>query len=590
MSDIGGTKRDDSDTDAKLGLTARATRPEIAQIATGLLIGLVLAAVGCLGYAWLRRTQIHPFVADGGDLTAMLVRTTIVVGLAVVLIVGYRTLVSRWLTGPRARYLPYTAGAVLLLAVAGALALRHGSTRDLVERAADAQVGLRSAPVTAIAQGAWILACLAVLVAAVLSAARPGSADSDAATRSGWVLTGAVAGIVVLVAAVVVIRIHSPLDSQTAGRIDAPPTPELTGQVAYRTDTGGAVVPAGAGFVSVRSRDYSRDVIEGYDGDSGQRRWSFSAPKLGVTGLYSTGTGPDSVVIVQASYFVGYPWPSLLIGLDATTGTPLWSNTGLFAPDADRAVVGISDAVLLVAQPVEGAGSKWVALSPRTGDMLWTKTFPTECRATAYVVDAAVLISGCDDNPEVVASVVDPQTGEQRGAITSPAPGSDARFGHLDDARAGLALVSGGDTPLVIEIASGAVVRRIPAGSVALFLDAHALLLVAYRQPSDFLPVSILEVDSGATIPTPVVVPSRSSSPADLFTRVGSQWATFLPDAQGASSGQAVGTPPLRAIDPAGTTRTFPFPCQQTTNGVPGLAAVPGALLVDCGDSFVGIK
>ncbi|MEZ0363999.1 hypothetical protein ACAG26_09915 [Mycobacterium sp. pUA109] len=556
------------------------------QGALGLLSGLILAAVGCLGYAWLRRTPDQPFVTDRGDVTAMLVRTTIVVAISTVLAGGY--LVVRRL-GALERRARYIAAALLALAVAGLLALRHGSTRDLFERAAGAQLGLRSVPVTTVAQEAWMCACLAVIVLAVVSAA---ASVDGAALRSGWAVTAAVAAVVVVVAGVVGGRAHSPLDSQTASRIDAPPTPELTGAVAYRVDTGGGatLVPAGAGFATVRARDYSSDVIDGYDGATGQRRWSFGPPNISVSGLYSTGTGPDSVVVVQASYYGKFPWPNLLIGLDATTGTPLWVKTGLLAPEAERAVAGISPAVLLVAQPVEAARSNWVALAPRTGDMLWTKTFRTHCRAGAFVVDAAVLISGCDDPPGVVAAVVDPQTGQQRGAITKPAPGSDAGFVRLDDARAGLALVSGGDTPLVIETGSQKVVSRIPAGSMAAFLDAHAVVLVDYLQQADYLPVSILDLDSGATIPTGVVVPRGGSSPAELFTRMGAQWATFLPDEQGASSGQAAGAPALRAIDAAGKTRTFPFPCQKHTSGVPELATVPGALVVNCGQSFVGIK
>ncbi|OHV03851.1 PQQ-binding-like beta-propeller repeat protein [Mycobacterium talmoniae] len=581
--------------------------PQFA-IPLGLWFGLLLTAALCLGYGWLHHTPWQPFQADRGDITAMLWRTTLVVAVSALLSAGYLGVgrVYRRSTGRRARFLAFTWSALMVLAIGGVVVLYRGRTAEVFRGAAAAQQGLGPVHVAAVARAAWWCACLAVMALAIVSVFGylwdgSRSPKDISPLWTSRLFAGAVGAAVVVVVAVSVAAADtgSLIVSRTAGRIDAPPTPTPTGRAAYQMHVGTSdrFVPAGAGFVRVIKADTRSqpDRIEGYDGASGKPRWSFSfTGSISADSLAATGVGPDSVVVVRANNAT-----DVLIGIDATTGTPLWARSDESMYDPSR---GSSARVVLTTREVpdpagQGArrATRWTALSPKTGAVLWTKDFRYRCDPKAQLTDTAVLVSSCDDEPDVVATVLDPESGETRGAIRASALGVEpAELGpdrgriELDDARGNLALVAVSrygparrHSNLVVDIASGKVVRTVPDGDAAGFIDAQSLRLTAADHAE-----SILDLQSGAVIPTGLFSPDSGASHRDRYwSRVGSDWATFLSD-----QGEAPASPPLRVIDAKGATRTFGYPCPNPVSGFPAVTAIPGALLVGCGEALAGIR
>jgi hypothetical protein len=92
--------------------------------------------------------------------------------------------------------------------------------------------------------------------------------------------------------------------------------------------------------------------------------------------------------------------------------------------DTTQTMHGRSSAVILVvrANPdpssVGGRGTVWEALSPRNGKVVWTKVFSDQCSPRAAVADDFVVVSGCENAPDVVADILDAQTGEARRSVT----------------------------------------------------------------------------------------------------------------------------------------------------------------------------
>jgi hypothetical protein len=108
-------------------------------------------------------------------------------------------------------------------------------------------------------------------------------------------------------------------------------------------------------------------------------------------------------------------------------------------------------------------------------------------------------------------------------------------------------------------------------------------------------PVSILDLDADRIIETPWLTASLGYVGGEAgwrsITRVGSTWATFLPDAQMApqraqSSRLQL---PLRTVDPSGATRPLADSCPPTSTSH-HVATVPGALLAYCGSTGVGVR
>ena len=588
---------------------SRSAFPQFAPL-VGAVLGLLLASICTLTYAWLTREPVNPLVADRGAVTLMLQRTTIVVAVSAVLagiffVVGHG---HRRGTDSRARWVTRLSPALLVVSIAGVFLLIKGSTAEVFERAARAQIGLEYVQVTAVARASWWFACLAVLglffvgVTADIPTGRP------AKERPRQPIVGGASAALVAVVAIGAVLIHAngpAFRNPIAARIEAPVLPTVTGAAAYEQVAPigtGQLMPAGAGFV-LRFAD---DRIEGYEGATGQRRWAFHLPELSIWDIRSTGTGLDSVVVAAGYVAYAEQESGVLIGIDATTGDPMWTRTDVVPSAATSVVSGASPQVVLAVEFTRVAGIEhrtWTALEPRTGRTMWTKAFDGECSGDATITEVAILERNC----EGPINVFDPATGEVRGTIAASGLGIDPaslnpdRGVRLNGVKGGLALVwvpsSAEGTEVVVDIATQKPVKRVPPEFSAALIDDRSLAL--YRNdgiretPS---PVTILDLETDRMIETPWLSASLGNYRGDdtdwqSIVRSGQQWVTFLPDAQIAPQlWENIRTPlPLRTVDQAGATRTLANPCPPESASH-YLATVPGALLAYCGRSVVGVR
>lgn len=616
-------EHDQTDTsDENDGL--RAARRQYA-IPVGLMFGSLAAAVLCLGYAWLQRSSQLPSESGQRAVTSMLWRTTIVVGTSALLVIGcfIWARLREISVGLRAQFLSYVSPALVVLAISGLIALGHGQTKSAFDAGASAQQTLAPSEVATVAKWAWWCACLAVAMIAItavvgyLSASaygRPAEQPAPLFTSPGLAAVVALAVVVIVAVGVVATTGSPPVGGQTAPRVDAPTLTTVTGKVAYRIklDAQSAAVPAGAGFVRVVKSDssYSSTAsIEGYDGATGKRRWVFG-PRPEVDVIGSTGVGPESVVLARNA--------DLFIGLDATTGTQLWSKPAAMDWQTGHLERYLSSSVILTSRPnpeppgptAAGNGTAWTALAPRTGEVLWTKTFRYHCGADAYVTDGFVVVQSCETKPGVVADLLDPATGQSKGEVAMSAVGADpADVGPgrgsvtVADARGGVALVTVSryaqqrhDNSFVVDLSSGRVVQPVPEGRAASFIDTRSLVIKEYRGRDLPTSMSILDLASGKTITTQSFWSNFGSDDEGfgLWARNGDEWSTFTPDDERVVMAMASTTDkssvPLRTVNTAGAVRVSSYPCGAAMQGIPGIAAVPGALLVRCDDQFVGIR
>ncbi|WP_163796696.1 PQQ-binding-like beta-propeller repeat protein [Mycolicibacterium sediminis] len=570
--------------------------------AMALLAALEVAAVGCLIVAWLDPT-------DAPDNTSSLWRTTVVVVASVLLTalgVGSGRLWRKH-RDSRMRFLVLTTPAVLVLAVSGVMALD------------------REPEVASAARWAWWCACLALAVlalAAWVANVLPDERPPEQRPRElpqRRIAAGVAVAVLGVVAVGVVATNGGPItgdgiDIQTAAAIDAPPTPPINGQIAYRVDfeRGDAdkLVPSGAGFARwVAGGDYTKgDLLEGFDGATGERRWSFREDSLNFLGVGATGVGRDSVVVVQSF--------DELLGLDATTGELLWRSEEGRLFDRDNPNRAVSPHVVMTTQRVPeppgptaaGYGTKWEALSPRTGEVMWSRTFRYQCWASAKAAADALLVHSCEDPPEVVAQVLDPATGQRRGVVTLSDLGVDPadlgrREGNvsIDEVKGGTALITvfryqpgRRETKLVVDIATGKIVARPPENHGARYLGVDTLLTWPYGDRDDLDPLSTLTVGTNR-------MQSLSSwwdgggdgKTFDLFARSGTDWLTFVPADQAAVRAMEdrghTDVPRLRIIDSSGASRTVSDVCPDM-RGVPGLVEVPGAVVAQCEGQWVGLR
>ncbi|KWX24358.1 hypothetical protein AFM11_10320 [Mycolicibacterium wolinskyi] len=567
------------------------------------MFGLLIASVLCLGYAWLHRDPPLALQPNPAAIESLLWRTTTVVAISAVVILGSYLLggLNRLRGDWRSKFFAYVSAALVILAVTGLLMLGRGQTKEAFDAANTAQQSLIAFDVTTVAKWAWWCACLAVialaLVAAVGHAMRPGP-------RPLWdspILSGAVAVVVVVIVAVSLLATRSPaMANLTASPIDPPPLNTVAGDVAYRiTEAGSPPLPAGAGFVRVipsptTSHGYSNaTTIEGYDGATGQRRWAYGpADELSVLG--ATGIGPDSVVLGQVA--------NILIGLDATTGTPLWFKTGDTTWDPERTTSQLSPNVIVAARPTPAppgapatsGGTVWEALSPRTGEVLWTKEFGYQCAPAAHVAHDFIAVRSCESAPGVVADVYDARTGAatkpvQLSALrVNPADIGPNRGGiTIDDVTGDAILVTvsiygpeGIDRRFIVELADGAA-RQLPERRAATFIDTESVLLSEFRGRNEPTALSILDLPTNTTIPI-----GYSSGQIDgeagylTVVRVGTQWWTHVPADQSATTYNF--TAPLRSIDPSGASRQYPSPCPEVSQP-PRVTVAAGVLIVNCG-------
>lgn len=574
----------------------------------GLMYGLLAAAVLCLGYAWLHHDPEFALESDPGAIRSMLWRTTMVVAISAAVTLGGYVLggLNRIRGDWRSKFFTHVSAALVILAVSGLLMLRQDSTIEAFDAAEAAQASLVPFDIAAVAKWAWWCACLAVIALVLVAVAGNGVPPIDRSLWASPVVAGVVALVVVIIVAVSVLATGAPaIANQTASRIEEPTLTTVGGQVAYRVQGEGSTpMPAGAGFVRViRAPDgeygYSHaNSIEGYDGVTGQRRWSYG-PVDGLTALGATGLGPDSVVLAQAA--------NILIGIDATTGTPLWFKRGETTWDSEKTTGQFSANVIVAVRPAStqsgvtasGDGTVWEALAPRTGEVLWTKTFGYQCYPKAYVADDYVAAHSCENAPGVVADVYDARSGAATSSVQLAALGVDAadmgvRKGGftIDDVTSDAILVTVStyqptrtDRRFVVGVAPGGAVRQLPEQRVASFIDNKSVALLEYRGRDELAALSILDLVTNTTIPAGFTLGRISGGHGYLsVVRAGEQWWTFASADETAQTMKFSAT--LRSINAAGVIRDFRTPCPEVSQGeVPGITGAAGALLVNCGHS-----
>lgn len=575
-----------------------------SRLTSTLAVGLIVAACLCLTYAVIRRVPGHPLLLLRDDVTSVLWHTAGVVAVAVMLcaVFAFVVDVSRRRTPDHQQRNAVLLGcmsAILGLSAVFGLWLRwRDDTVKLFNRAEQQQVSLDGVRVVEIASVAWICACLAMAALAVAAATR--EAATAAADRGAHraVLS---ALIVLVVAGVATLSGHRPtVDSVTAAPPPDPPPVNVDGNVAWEIPTekdflassASLAAIGGPGLVRIADTKHGPGRVEGISGISGDTVWSFNRPHLGLVAVAIGGGGPDSVAVVSGQYR-GYP---VLIGLDADTGTPMWS-----IPDSDhlirqrRARPEVSPSVVLTTavtrdEAIEAQEAvPWTAVSLRSGHELWSVDIPYACSKNLSVSESYVLTPNCDG--DAIVDVRDARTGlVQRTLHASDisvklGPGDMLSASGIIETDLIVAAVwnYGDDTPgpiaeAVVDASDGRVMYSAPAGTEISMLDPRSIITsdVAGLQ-------TLVDLESGATIDTGLSTAARHfvDGVGDMWARVGDQWVTLVP-----APGEESKT--LKSFRHGAPMTTRPSPC--TGDLVPRVSTVSGALLVNCGDRLVGIR
>lgn len=584
----------------------------------GATIGLTTVAVFVLSYGWIARVP-EPAIRGVEGTTALLTRVTWVVAMTVVLVALVlgpgRGCLRR--AAPRQRLLAWCAPAIAVVGVGVLLATRLSSVRDLFDAAAFEQLSPDSGHAdTAARIAVWSagLALIALACVAYRSFVKPNECHYQSNPRSA-VRTAVVVGTVIVVAGAGAMtffaRDVSPFSGSTAQSQPEPPIPARPSRVVYRVSglTPGINSPvvAGNGFVGVRV-SLSGDTVEGFDGSTGARRWWFSADDLMVSTLRSTGTGDRSVVYFRASS-AGLPGAPI-IGLDATTGTHLWTRWfGNVRPDDDLLHGRSSNVVLLLqsradtSNPDDSTPMRWLGVSPRTGDVLWSKDIATGCRAYAYLTDEAVVTSACDPRPGAIANVLDPRTGDvMRDIVVADLPDSFASdTGRLTNARGTLALITTrrqapspprwSSTPVLMNTANGRVVHVFGEDDEAEFAGKDTVLVTRYDAARHTYPVSLYTPSTDRLMHIDVYLPTSASRRA--WPRSTLPWVALTETTVGFTAPEPIdrrgnsGTTGLFAISGDGSFSSVVAPCDRVNVA---LLAAPGAMLAVCPGEIVGLR
>jgi hypothetical protein len=537
-------------------------------------------------------------VAHRDDVTSMLRLTTVVVTAMVVLLLGYAVIARpRENASPlserrRAALLRYAAPTLLVIAAIGVLQRRSGRSAELFATAEWQQASLDDVRVTALATVAWWCACFVVAALAVTATFRRRAARRPTGRRRR-ILFGCFT--VLLVGAVAVVQMIHPFtvgSGVTNAGPSTAPLAELTGTPVYDFDLpqrpqDAQVVAGGPGFIRLAD-----DRIEGVDGTTGQTSWSFSGPDLSLDTLAISSRGNDGVAVVKASY----RYSSVLIGLDATTGAPLWTYPGDFTLETDRfSPPQLSEAVTVAttrvaATPEVKSHKHSIVLSSRTGSYLWALNSGS-CDSGIRVTKDTVVRPYCGgDSVGDVNGALEPGTHELR-LSTRVLDVDDTVFDREPfivanpETNLVIATFITREPPLlttgrIVDALTGEVTNVLPEDTSAYFADTTSLILTGPDTQS------IWDLATNTTIATGVPASGHArvvDGPGEAWARVGPQWVTFLP--RRGHTGQ----PELNVFDTGGFARSVPSPCGQI-EGTPRVLAVLGALLVNCGDRIVALQ
>ncbi|WP_197500117.1 PQQ-binding-like beta-propeller repeat protein [Mycobacterium adipatum] len=562
--------------------------------------GLAAATCVCTALAWAGREPSLPLLADRADVAWVLWRSTAIVAVMLVVSTGYVLLMRMSAEGRasdfaqrRAWLLRHLSLPLGVLGCAGIWMRLRESARERFDDASAQQASLDGLDAVGFASVAWICACLVVWAwAAVALLGAPQAAASIRAARAlVSVLTVlAVGGVAVLV-------VHHPAVHSTTGEGAVPPAAAVVdfgGPVAYELPADSypeaITVAGGPGLLRSSGAGAYPDGVVGISGSSGKQMWSFTVRDLLVHDI-AVSSGADPVAVLSATY-LGH---TVLIGFNAADGQPLWTRPGGgslrqegyqdLEISADRFVSTRPHRLTPTGAP---RGREWTVRDVRTGAALWSVIRMSDCFRTPDMTENYVLAAECDGTPRI--GVFDAQTGDETATLTDTKLGASAMTEHQLFAwpipESDLALVwlnepDGVDihSAAIIDVATGAVVQRLPSVAGVSVAAAGAVMLQD-RQGRR----TILDTDTGDTID----VGSNTSDMrfveefGSAWARIDDRWVTVAPTA-----GQVA--PTINVFTPDAPVASYPNPCPGGS-AIPAVAAVSGALLVNCGDRIVGIR
>lgn len=563
--------------------------------ATAIAVGLAAASVACAVLARALSNPALPLSADRPSVGAVLGRSAFVTVIMVVLFAVFALMTLRRGSGDagqrRAALLRHLAPMMIAVGVCGLWWRMQDSTTDLLDDARSQQASLDGTDVVGLASVGWVCACLAVLVLAVATGVggpRPvhrGRGRAHLTASAIAVLTAvAVGGVAMLV-------VSNPMVHHAATSA-APGTPgavNIDGPVAYTVPVG--VLPdyflATGGPGLLRSNS-DRDGLQGLSGATGEQVWAFSYPDLWV---FRAAGGPNTagVTVLEARYRS----ESVMIGLDAATGAPLWTRPGAGSLVARRAgTPQLSSQHLLTVRSVLASPTssrkllEWTVREVRTGNPLWSFTTGPECAYAPNLTETAVLTARCTDTQMI--DVLDAQTGAVRASLSAADLG--AGLTATDPVRAmplpgtDRAVLYSPNYPFkdlrpaaVVDTVTGAITQQLPANTAVTVLDSRTLIL-ADAQLRDV----IVDLDTNTTIETGLssAYSQYNNTPlGSVWARVADQFVTLTP-----APGQA---PLLSVFSHEEPMKTYPAPC--TSQTVPTVLSIPTALLVNCPGQVVAV-
>ncbi|MDY6811036.1 MAG: PQQ-binding-like beta-propeller repeat protein [Actinomycetota bacterium] len=582
----------------------------------GLVVGLLIVAIVALAWAWLRRTPPE-VVNDLVDTMSVLRQTSLVVAIGCTLVVVYLAAGAyRSDEAPPRHFVALTAPTLAIVGVVGIVLWRRPETQDAFDGAAYEQRIPGSGNVQSVASVAWS-ACLAVLAVAfmALRAYRPFYEKMAETTTTRRPVPDALAIISVLVVAggvVIGMATHrpSPYEGETATGVAIPPIPDRPGRGSYSLESPSQFTIGGAGYAVVgHSSDdavTSYDTIEGYDGATGDRLWWFAVRDTDVSELWSTGAGPDSVLVakIYGDGISGSPF----IGIDATTGERLWTTWLDPSVDPQEPFDLLADKVILVRHHIaeadtdtsESVRERWIAFSPQTGETLWTRPLP-KCQTEAFAASDSVVMSACPDDPDHIATVLDATTGDVQTEIRKSSLGvqlPDDTVISIEQVRDSHALVSMSDptegdsiTYSLIDVGTGREIHRFAKDASVSFVGDGSIV-IRTRHTSTSTSISLFDIDSRITLPTGLVT-EKSARTSLPWTALGDAWvgvaAQTPPDSEDAIAREdSAWDYSLWTVTRDGEVSQMLDPC--TPYNVGDLRTMPGALVMWCPDSMTAMN
>lgn len=577
----------------------------------GLLVGLVAVSIGAVCWAWLNRTP-PVVVGDLDDTMSALRRTSTIVTTTALLTVAYLAAGTyKAVDTSRAKFLAFTSPTLVAGAIIAFIGWYRPETREVFDGAAAEQAIPGASDVPSVLTVAWVIACAALVVLAFvagrsylpfyhLSLDEP---TSRSPLRVGVATVVATAMVGSLIVAIAAYRM-TPYEGETASDVAIPAAPTTPVQERYTLESSNGLTIAGAGYAAIGSYEIGasdrQETIEGFDGATGERLWWFAARGNEVAHLWTTGTGKSSVLVAEVDGHGADGLPgSPFIGIDAATGKRLWTRWFPSVLDSSYPFDLTAADVLLLRERTPGTPARtvarpseqWTAVSPRTGEVMWTRRLPDDCRTEAHAADDAIVMTTCDDDPDIISTVLDPTTGREIRTIRESSlgvqipPDTSVVVRETNGTHAMVRLIGREHDSIdaLLDLDTGRVVRRFPDAAVVRFIDEGSLFVQTYRTGHGYS-VSTFHIASGLTIRTGLHLGQELSLPALLpwvslgDTVVGVAADTPVDD--DARSGGARWDYDLWVVSSTGEHTPLPDPCGSKKAGFPQV--VPGALLINC--------